>query len=44
MIILFGIVVIETLLLGLTAWSARGMPARSRARFARYTEDLPHAL
>ena len=44
MIILTAIVVVETILLGLTVWSARSAPVRARARFARYTEDLPHAL
>lgn len=42
--VLIGIVVLETILIGLTLWSTRRMPTRARARLARYTEDLPHAL
>ena len=44
MTILIGIVILETILIGLTLWSTRRMPARARARLSRYTEDLPHAL
>jgi hypothetical protein len=44
MIILFAIVLIEALLLGLTVWSARRVPAKIRSRSPRRWDDLPHAL
>ena len=44
MTILIGIVIFETALIGVTLWSTRRAPVRARARLARYTKDLPHAL
>jgi hypothetical protein len=44
MIILIAIVLIEALLLCLTVWSARRVPAKVRTRSPGRRGDLPHAL
>jgi hypothetical protein len=44
MFILIGIVLIEAILLGITVWSTRRVPAKARARSPRRWDDLPHAL
>lgn len=44
MIILVAIAIVDIILLAATFLSARRVPARSRIRIARRSDDMPHAL
>jgi hypothetical protein len=42
--LILAIAIVEAILLGATAWSARRRPTRSYARFGHRADGLPHAL